>query len=171
VVFVGAKDAGSSTQWGDDEIWRFAPNTAAAPTQLTANNNVAGTSTLARRIDDLVLQPSGTFGGYAQGIGTTNERPEELFVINLGGGAPIQITPPVTAPGFQGIQRGGIRFQGPPACPAIVWIQGTNSRVQPTEHVAAYWNSIPPMGSNVVLRLTGLPVAAAKHVFLLAASQ
>jgi hypothetical protein len=81
-----------------------------------------------------------------------------VFVVPSGGGASTRLSvTPTLPPGTQGIKRGSIRFTGPTLGAGVAWIQGTDSRTTPVVDAVALWNSIPPMGGNVLVRLTSAP--------------
>jgi hypothetical protein len=151
VVFIAGRDRGAS--WGDDEVWRFDAEAGGAAVQLSSHNAVEPLTTLVRRIDDLVVQPTGTHVAFAQGIGTSAARPENVFVVPAAGGATIK--------------RGGIRFTGPDLGAGVAWIQGTDSRTTPVVDAVALWNSIPPLAGGVLVRLTSPPATGPRFLSMI----
>jgi hypothetical protein len=160
MLFVAAKADGTKTR-RDDNIWRFDPETASPAVQVTANKGHTARIEDVQRIDDLTLDPLGAYLAWTQGKGTAAADPENLFVQAWPAGQPIQISkspPPGTE---QGIRHGSIHFTPPPT-PGICWVQGTGSRSEPAKNAVALWSMLLP--GMAPLRLSGIPVATAKHI-------
>ena len=167
MFFVAGKTGTSVTNYNDDNVWRFDPETAGAAVQVTANNG-NGLSTDVQRVDDLTLDSSGVYFAWTQGKGTAAADPENLFIQVWTGGLPIQVSksPPASTP--QGIRRGSIYFTPPPT-PGICWVQGTDSRSTPSVNAVAQWSMLLP--GKAPLRLSAMPVASARHILPLNGGQ
>jgi hypothetical protein len=167
MLFIAGKTGTSATDYNDDNIWRFDPETGATAVQITANGG-SGLSTDIQRIDDLTMDPGGAHVAWTQGKGVAAADPENLFVQRWSAGLPIQISksPPAGVP--QGIRRGSIRFTPPPTS-GICWVQGTDARATPAQNAVALWSLLLP--GKAALRLSGPPVASTKHILLLNGGQ
>jgi hypothetical protein len=167
LFFIAGKTGTSATDYNDDNIWRFDPETAGAAVQVTANNG-NGLMADVQRIDDLTLDSLGIYVAWTQGKGVLAADPENLFVRVWVAGKPMQISKSPPAASQQGIRRGSIYFTPPPT-PGICWVQGTDSRSIPGANAVALWSMLLP--GVVPLRLSGIPVATTKHILPLNGGQ
>jgi hypothetical protein len=167
LFFIAGKTGTSATNYNDDNIWRFDPETAGAAVQVTANNG-NGLSTDIQRIDDLTLDPLGIYVAWTQGKGVATADPENLFLQVWVAGTPIQISKSPPSATEQGIRRGSIHFSPPPT-PGICWVQGTGSRSTPSANAVALWSMLLP--DKAPLRLSGAPVPATRHILPLGCGQ
>jgi hypothetical protein len=172
MYFIASSDTGNASLRADDQIWRFNPENGSHAVQVTNNTGTASSTANIQRIDDMVIQPSGGLVAYAQGVGTLTTVPEDVFVVPANGlmsaSTKLSKTP---ASGGQGIRRGSVFFTPAPGSgkAGVCWQQGTGSRVTTTANVEALWTTVD--GLTPLIRLTAAPVATARQVLILNASQ
>jgi hypothetical protein len=166
LVFTAGRNLGTTSLFSDDELFRFDPEAGTQAVKLTNNNGSSNSTSNIRRIQDVTLSPFGGNLVFAQGVGTSAAMPEDLFLMPIAGGAPVQVsrTPAI---GGQGI-GGSVCFTQCP--PGVVWVQGDNSRTLPTTNTVMLWAGLNPLLAPP-LRLTAPPSPAPKEIVLLGATR